>query len=505
MLTPGHTPRVGPLAVLARARKRLADRPADWMRLLPLQLETLSDPSKVRLIRAGNQTIGKSICGVLDLIGTATGLHPWCPDMIRKDRGLTCIIIFSDKTQALGILSKLFALIPKDLLHPETVFVEGRGLRARSQTFKIKHVPSGQWSTIYIKANEQGPRAFEGMTADYVWIDEAPDEDVFDTALRRLQQAGRYGRLLLTMTPQHKPCDWLKQRVDEGKISDHWRPLTPDELVPVGAPNREPLTTDDGEPKDQAFIDRITAEVPDYLVPVKIHGEWEVRTTDRIFSAFRDSGDESHVRPSPLSGTIWHLLGLDFGTRAGKQTGVLVEVLPGGADDGTDAIHILDEDIDLDGQSTTRMDADRTLDMLGRHGLTWAQGSLDFAAGDRDHISRLERKSANEMMDVLARILGVGHRAKLRPQIMVAKKDVPKHSREPGIGFLHRAMVQPKGKPFDPKRFSIDPRCVHTIEAFNRWKGDDDGSKDKIDALRYALVPFIFPREKWNIQQIRIR
>ena len=41
-------------------------------------------------------------------------------------------------------------------------------------------------------------------------------------------------------------------------------------------------------------------------------------------------------------------------------------------------------------------------------------------------------------------------------------------------------------------RFGVHPRCKRLVEAIPRYSMRDDDAKDPVDALRYALDPWIF-------------
>ena len=56
-----------------------------------------------------------------------------------------------------------------------------------------------------------------------------------------------------------------------------------------------------------------------------------------------------------------------------------------------------------------------------------------------------------------------------------------------GCRYLHQAMVRGD--------FFVHPRCARLIEALERWDYTTTSPfKDIVDALRYALKPYIFGR-----------
>ena len=67
-----------------------------------------------------------------------------------------------------------------------------------------------------------------------------------------------------------------------------------------------------------------------------------------------------------------------------------------------------------------------------------------------------------------------------------------------GCRYLHQAMLR-------PGHFRIHPRCTYLIEAIDKWRYEDDGFKDHIDALRYALDSRIFTgRANLRVAPVRL-
>jgi phage terminase large subunit-like protein len=64
---------------------------------------------------------------------------------------------------------------------------------------KVRHEPTGGWSTLQFRSYDQGRKAFQGTERDVVWLDEEPPRDVYDECLLRTMTTG--GIVLATFTP----------------------------------------------------------------------------------------------------------------------------------------------------------------------------------------------------------------------------------------------------------------------------------------------------------------
>jgi phage terminase large subunit-like protein len=88
------------------------------------------------------------------------------------------------------------------------------GLADVVETVKIKHVPTGRWSTIAFKSYEQGRKAYEGTEQDWIWLDEEPPRDIFEECVTRTTSTtGNYednGIIMATFTPLDGISDVVK-------------------------------------------------------------------------------------------------------------------------------------------------------------------------------------------------------------------------------------------------------------------------------------------------------
>lgn len=471
---------VADLVRLGRATaRRIEAEPASWVAWLPPQMGFFACQAKFRLLRSGNQSIGKSTALLADLVWHAMGTHPWRAS--GRARAGEYWLICSSWSQSVAIQEKLHALIPPGALHPDTVFSSVRGFKGKNPAVQVRHALGG-WSTIRIKTAKQGSLNLAGATIDGAAFDEIPLEGIYAEVVKRVQARG--GWISLGLTPIGAPVDWLRELAVAKVIEDLHSPLTPEALIPVGRtlPRRLP----DGTPCDAEWIAKIERETPAHEVPVRIHGEWEVRSVEAYFAAvFRGSGPTAHVHDRLPKGDVTLALGIDHGSRPGKQTAILVAVDEQRA--GPVSIYVLDQWVDLTGVSTPEEDARGILAMLQRHGLQWRD--LKHVHGDRVHLPGSGRQKSNKDLAVqIAKVLRIPPDA-LLPQIRTVKRGEGRGagSKTVGLRWVYHTMSREGG-------FGAHPRCARLIEGFGRYNltDDDHGWSDSMDALRYALDPYIF-------------
>lgn len=442
----------------------------DW---LPPQLAFLRCQSKVKLFRTGNQ-LGKSWAGLWECISLAVGRHPW-------QRGRTCKriwVICASFTQSLEIQAKLWELAPKSEIHPDQKFDEVKGFGGHSPTLRFKN-----GSFIRIKTSGQGGLRLSAATLDHVLFDEPPaSARVFAEVLKRVQAKG--GTVSLTLTPINAPCDWLKELCDKGKIEDLHFTLTLENLTHsrTGLLRRR----DDGRICDASWIAEVRAEALPWEEPIVCDGEWEGRGVDRMFVSFEP---KIHVSDELPAGEMLLAIGVDHGTATGKQAGILV--LVGNGTDGHPYVHVWDE-YRPEGATSPEQDGPALVQMLDRHGWTWEQ--VDHAFGDRPVGTKdsADRKGNYDIEDAIVRELHrrggkAKRRDELRPRLLSAKQGAGAGggTLDPGLRWLHKQMLR-------PGLFRVHPRCKATIESLLKWHGaKTDPQKDLIDALRYALIPWI--------------
>lgn len=464
------------------AARSLATRakrdPIAFTRWLPNQFAFLASPSRCKQIRQGNQWGGKTWAALAEVIGRCVGRHPLGPAGFAYPApgpGFEAWVICDSWSQAVAIMGKIRALLPEDDVEPATLegFNPGTGFRGKNPIVRFRN-----GAILRIKTANQDPKSLASGTIDVALFDEPPpNERIFTEVQQRLQTKG--GVLLLSYTPVNAPVAYLRQYVAEKKIEDHWSPLSPEALIPVG--HSRPVRGPDGRLRDADWIAELRAQVPAVQAPVVIDGEWEFRAVGAYFDGVWDPARMVHDQIP--TGDVVALFGADHGDRPGKQCHYLVVVEE--KDDGPH-VYILDEYMDETGVAGPPDDARATIAMLKRNGLRWVD--LDHAHGDRVHMpGKGQQKSNRDLQVAIAKALKIPPDA-LRPPIRTVKRGAGRGAGSVSTGsrWLHYAMVQ--------GRFAVHPRCRGLIEAIPKYTMMDDDSKDKIDGVRYALDPFIFQR-----------
>lgn len=458
--------------------ERRVSEPVRYIRWLPLQMAFLLSVARVKQIRAGNQTIGKTWAALAEVVGRCLGRHPieGVPHNYRVPP-IEAWVICASWSQSLGIQKKLNALLPWPEVSERTSYDEVSGFTPT----KSPVVLFRNGSIIRIKTTGQDAIDFAGATIAVVLFDEPPKQPrMYTEALMRLEELG--GTLLLSYTPVNAPTDYLKKLVEAGQIEDHWRRLTPEELIPVGC--TEPLRAKDGRPKDKRWIEEREAKVPEHERDVVVHGEWEGRAVGAYFDGVYRP--DLHITAIVLDGQWDVFLGFDHGHRPGKQVALLILVQ--GRMTPHPRVHVLDEYIDETGHATPDDDARAILAMLGRHNLRWYQ--VDEAHGDRVHMKGTpQQKSNRDLSAAIARELDVP-RDDLRPFIATVKRGEGHGSGSLSAGsrWLFHAMAR-------PGQLTVHPRCRHGAQRLPKYTlvDDDAGCKDWVDALRYGIDSLIFP------------
>lgn len=449
--------------------------PSRWMSWLPLQEAFLRDPSPCKLIRAGNQTIGKTTVALTEVHWRCLGDHEYLDVPAGP---VEFWVVCAEASQSIGIQKKFHA-IAHSYLADDCEFDEVKGYRGRQAAAKYRN-----GSIVRFKTTNQSSISFAGATLNGgILFDEPPKSSrLYSEARKRVLRHG--GVLLLALTPVNYPTEWLREECERGAVSDHHTELTPEQLIPVG--ETEPLRSPHPEtreivPMDEEYIAALERTTVSYEIPVVVHGEWEMRTQGRYFGSFDDILMVSNEITAP---EVSVALGIDYGSKAGKQCAVLclVEEADGGV---AQRVWVWDVYVGAENSSLAD-DARGILEMLRRNNLTWKE--VTKAWGDRVYMRGAEHKSNRDIMKELARAMGIPDRA-LRPRIRTVKRGAnQKGSVSVGGRWLHQLMV--KGG------FFIHPRCEPVVAAFNNWDFTDDkhGHKDKVDAVRYALWDWIFHR-----------
>lgn len=473
-----------------RALRALVERtPLDYVQWLPMQLRFLETADKRRLLRLGNQWGGKTFVGLANCIMHCLGDHPFYD---VPPPPVTGVIVCASWAQSVQIQEKLWQLLPKDQLHPSTVYIDGHGFRGKNPVVRFRC-----GSKLWIKTTNQGGLSLAGGTYDFVHFDEPPKNSrVYAEMVKRTTRTN--GWVWLTFTPVNAPVDYLRTMAEDdgGTLVDIHSRLTPEMLVPVG--ETRPIRID-GTTCDQDWIDALVADSLSYEVEVVVHGGWEFRQEGRLFMAYHDEvGNGGHTvesAPPGFGGKFELLFGADHGSGAGfSSCAVLVATVK--RPNGDDAVWVMDEYVS-DGMTTEKQDALGVIEMLARWEWTWA--NIDHPFGDRVHYGPkggLGKKSNGQLQRAIAREMGVQVH-KMGKQIKTVKrgKGHGAGSVHMGTRWLHRAMVRGD--------FYVSKRCTRVLGMLNGWTGIDDEWKHVADALRYSLNRQIFstrPRSNGGIR-----
>ena len=177
-----------------------------------------------RLLMAGNQQ-GKTYSGAAEMAFHLTGLYPDDWEGRKFDhpvKAWACgesSTLVRDQPQALlcgtpGVEDdKGTGLIPKDCLIDTSL---ARGVTDAFDTIQVKHFTNGiedGISVLTFKSYEQGRAKFQSATLDVLWLDEEPDQDVYQECLARITATG--GMLFMTFTPLKGRSNVVIRYMDE--------------------------------------------------------------------------------------------------------------------------------------------------------------------------------------------------------------------------------------------------------------------------------------------------
>ncbi|MBO4823514.1 MAG: terminase family protein [Clostridia bacterium] len=176
-------------------------------RLHEKQLKFHQSLAKSRFVFGGNRT-GKSVCGAMETIWYATGLHPF----IKIDHAMDgWVVSLTRQVQRDVAQAKILQYLPPEWI-VKTVMVSGSSFAPAHGVIDFILVRNvfGTVSKIGFRNCEQGRERFQGVSLDYVWFDEEPPADIYDECLLRLLDRG--GVHWVTMTPL-KGRSWVYNRI----------------------------------------------------------------------------------------------------------------------------------------------------------------------------------------------------------------------------------------------------------------------------------------------------
>lgn len=163
------------------------------------------------LLMAANQC-GKTYCGAAEMAMHLTGEYPSWWNGKRYDHPIKAWVCGESSTLVRDGPQRLLCGLPgvdEDFgtgLIPKEAFKDkpslARGVTDAYDTIQVAHKTEGVVDGISIatfKSYEQGRQKFQSATLDLVWLDEEPDEDIYQECLARITTTR--GRVYMTFTP----------------------------------------------------------------------------------------------------------------------------------------------------------------------------------------------------------------------------------------------------------------------------------------------------------------
>ena len=177
----------------------------DW-KPLPKQWDYLNSKSKVKTFCACNQG-GKTSTAVFEEASHLTGIYH--PDWkgVRYGHPITTWICGESKDRVRDTLQeKLFGplgqwgtgMIPKECIDFKAIIMHN-GSTGAIQKAQIKHIPTGDWSTIQFFSYDQEREKFQGSTIHRILNDEEPPGHIVGE--QRMRIVKNDGHLCFTYTP----------------------------------------------------------------------------------------------------------------------------------------------------------------------------------------------------------------------------------------------------------------------------------------------------------------
>lgn len=475
--------------------RRRADNPLDHMAWLPGQHAFLLSDAKLKLLRAGRQTAGKTTAGAAETVWRMMGRHPFRQVRPPPVKGW---VVCGGGEQSEIVQERIWSLVPKSEVAPGFAYDTRKGaFLGKYPRLRLKN-----GSEIWVKTGQQDSLNLASGTLDFVWVDEPPEnQGVWSELLARILRLN--GDIYLTLTPINRPVDWLHQisakpgeTTRERPVEDLHFALTPENLIPVGSDR--PMTLIDGTVCDQDWIDFLTSRTVEYERPVVLDGSWEFRIGGAYFDGAWDPNKLVYDALPDKTDKI--VVGIDHGDRPGKQVFTLMAV----SVEDPPSVHVMDQYRDLIGTASPMDDAKGLLAMIARHrnprtGRTLQYADLHFVGGDRVHLPGSGKQKSNR--DLAAQIKKVLKVPDLTPPVRTIKRGEGRGAGSLSIGsrWLYHAMVA--------GRFSVAPHLTFLVDAIPKYtlKDDDLGVKDSIDSIRYGLDQWIFSWARSPSPIIRVR
>lgn len=415
------------------------------------------------LWRGGN-SIGKSYAHAWDDIHFLRGTHPW--RKVPKPPVKILIGGFSF-AQMDPLLEKLWMMLPKGEIDPKIRYVPGQGIQGYKQPVIPIVAGPGRGSMAFIVTYEQGGDRIKGFQGHRVSLDEPPPQHVYSEAVPRLNRFRGEMRITFTPTLDSPPLEYLEKEVKEGRVREMQTSYTQENCTIRGGLAPWAWVT-------QSQIDEDLAQYLADELPMRRDGAWDPVLVGRWLSEITDDHFTDDHLPA---GQKWYLgVGVDHGTRPGRNCATLVA-----CDELGEDFWILDEVWAEDQVTTTRDDARGILKMLARNGIRWDE--VDVWVGDRATAESFfgDAKSNQDLMDELARELGMTRTAMAAKGLRIETAFKPGGSPRRGVAVMNN--LARKGK------LRIRRAARGFDQARKEWRGEKAHPlKDCVDSARYVLT-----------------
>lgn len=158
---------------------------------------------RIRMFMAGNRC-GKTIAGAYELTCHLTGQYPGWWHGKRFDKPIKAWAAgITGKTTRDSVQTEILGepaspgtgMVRKELIYDTT---PRSGVPMAIDTAYVRHL-SGGYSKLVFRSFDQGREAFQAESVHVIWLDESPDEGIFEESLIRTATVS--GVVYITATP----------------------------------------------------------------------------------------------------------------------------------------------------------------------------------------------------------------------------------------------------------------------------------------------------------------
>lgn len=447
------------------------------------QLSLLKSTRPVEVFWGAN-SCGKSVVMAWDIARFLEGEHPF--DQTHKPPVHALMLGESWEGMA-HTIDYLWQFLDKRHFK-ESLSLEGG--KIKGQETKIYDIVAGpgKGGQLRLATYSSGPKRIAGPRYHRIVTDEPMPQDIWSEVYART--LGRNGHIRIGFTPTMKTTTHLKylwELVDDEDsdwIGEINVPLTLANVTPRGGLLEVPFVSADQ-------IKRFGQGLPKAVRAMRMGLSRYPVDTDRYLSAW----NRELCRPLTIGGGpghpplgSWVLVGIDHGTKPGRQRAVISACIP----EGFGYRFWVLEEVYFDGRTGSDEDARLIMEALERRDI--ALEDVDYWVGDRAHPGDKYSpvKSNVKLLNGFARLRGCQrsdremqrrHRVKWLPPALYDMFTPSKYraSHWEGANRLNELMAD--------GRLVIDTKCEQLIDDIETWNGSERAEqKDGIDALRYPVM-----------------